>query len=48
MQTATGTRMMQGDGYTIVENAPLQGRNTFRVPSRAQRLIYLRKSAALG
>jgi UDP-N-acetylmuramate dehydrogenase len=48
MQTATGTRMMQGDGYTIVENAPLQGRNTFRVSARAQRLIDVRKSAALG
>src|SRR5450755_4374560 len=26
-------------GYTIVENAPLEGRNTFRVPARAELLI---------
>ena len=38
----------EGDGYTIVENASLQGRNTFRVPARANVLIDVRKSVALG
>jgi UDP-N-acetylmuramate dehydrogenase len=38
----------EGDGYTIVENASLQGRNTFRVPARAAMLIDARKPAALA
>lgn len=38
----------QGDGYTIVENASLQGRNTFRVPARAHLLVDVRKPDALG
>jgi UDP-N-acetylmuramate dehydrogenase len=38
----------EGDGYTIVENASLQGRNTFRVPARAALLVDVRKPAALG
>jgi UDP-N-acetylmuramate dehydrogenase len=38
----------EGDGYTIVENASLTGRNTFRVPARAAMLVDVRKSAALG
>ncbi|GAA0710203.1 UDP-N-acetylmuramate dehydrogenase [Dokdonella soli] len=38
----------EGDGYTLVENASLQGRNTFRVPARAAMLIDVRKPAALG
>lgn len=42
-----GAAIASGDGYTIVENAPLQGRNTFRVPARAKLLIYVRKAAAL-
>ena len=42
------TAIAEGDGYTIVENASLQGRNTFRVPARAQMLIDVHKSAALG
>jgi UDP-N-acetylmuramate dehydrogenase len=37
----------EGDGYTIVENASLQGRNTFRVPARANLLIDVRKAGAL-
>jgi UDP-N-acetylmuramate dehydrogenase len=42
------TAIAEGDGYTIVENASLQGRNTFRVPARAKLLIDVRKPAALG
>ena len=38
----------EGDGYTIVENASLQGRNTFRVPARARLLIDVHKAAALS
>ncbi|MET0226681.1 MAG: UDP-N-acetylmuramate dehydrogenase [Dokdonella sp.] len=38
----------EGDGYTIVERASLQGRNTFRVPARAELLIDVRKPAALA
>ncbi|MEO7755117.1 MAG: FAD-binding protein, partial [Dokdonella sp.] len=37
----------EGDGYTIIENASLQGRNTLRVPARANLLIDVRKPAAL-
>lgn len=43
-----GAAIAEGDGYTIVENASLQGRNTFRVPARAAMLIDVRKPAALG
>ncbi len=42
------TAIAQGDGYTIVEHASLQGRNTFHVPARAQLLIDVRKPAALA
>jgi len=35
-------------GYTIVENASLEGRNTFRVPARAEILIDVRKPEALA
>lgn len=38
----------EGDGYTIVENASLLGRNTFRVPARAAMLVDVRKPAALA
>ncbi|HEY0180300.1 MAG TPA: UDP-N-acetylmuramate dehydrogenase [Dokdonella sp.] len=38
----------EGDGYTIVENASLEGRNTFRVPARAALLVDVRKPAALA
>ena len=34
-------------GYTVVENAPLAGRNTFRVPARAELLIDVHDSAVL-
>ncbi|MEP7043899.1 MAG: UDP-N-acetylmuramate dehydrogenase [Dokdonella sp.] len=42
------TAIAEGDGYTIVERASLQGRNTFQVPARAQLLIDVRKPAALA
>ena len=42
------TGLVQGDGYTIVERASLAGRNTFRVPARAELLIDVRKPAALA
>jgi UDP-N-acetylmuramate dehydrogenase len=35
-------------GYTIVENASLAGRNTFRVPARAEILIDVRRTEALA
>jgi len=38
----------EGDGYTIVENASLLGRNTFHVPARAAMLVDVRKPAALA
>lgn len=38
----------EGVGYTIVENASLQGRNTFRVPARAELLIDVRRPEALA
>jgi len=38
----------EGNGYTIVENASLEGRNTFRVPARANLLIDVRRPSALG
>ncbi|HMM65663.1 MAG TPA: UDP-N-acetylmuramate dehydrogenase [Dokdonella sp.] len=38
----------EGIGYTIVENASLEGRNTFRVPARAHLLIDVRRPEALA
>jgi UDP-N-acetylmuramate dehydrogenase len=38
----------EGAGYTIVENAPLDARNTFRVPARAGILIDVRRRDALA
>ena len=38
----------EGVGYTIVENASLEGRNTFRVPARAKLLIDVRRREALA
>ncbi|HET9031455.1 MAG TPA: UDP-N-acetylmuramate dehydrogenase [Dokdonella sp.] len=38
----------EGVGYTIVENASLEGRNTFRVPARANLLVDVRKTDALA
>lgn len=37
----------EGVGYSLVENASLQGRNTFRVAARAHLLVDVRKAAAL-
>jgi UDP-N-acetylmuramate dehydrogenase len=37
-----------GDGYTLLEDAPLEGRNTFRVPARAALLVDVRRPAALA
>jgi UDP-N-acetylmuramate dehydrogenase len=34
-------------GYTVIENAPLAGRNTFRVPARADMLVDIHDTAAL-
>ena len=42
------TASATGDGYTIVEDAALQGRNTFRVPARAAMLVDVRKPAGLA
>ena len=43
-----GAAIAAGDGYTIVENASLQGRNTFHVAARTNLLIDVRKPAAFG
>ena len=43
-----GAAIAEGNGYTIVENASLHGRNTFRVAARARMLVDVRKPAALG
>lgn len=42
------TAIAEAGGYTIVENASLAGRNTFRVPARAALLIDVRNPAALS
>jgi UDP-N-acetylmuramate dehydrogenase len=41
------TAVASEPGYTIVENAPLLGRNTFHVPARAEMLIDITRSAVL-
>ncbi len=41
------TAIASEPGYTIVENAPLLGRNTFHVPARANLLIDVTQSAVL-
>src|ERR1700754_208246 len=38
----------EGNGYTIVENAALDTRNTFRVAARAKMLIDVRRKEALA
>jgi len=43
-----GAAIASGDGYTIVENASLKGRNTLHVAARANLLIDVRRPAALG
>jgi UDP-N-acetylmuramate dehydrogenase len=42
------TGVVTEPGYTIVENASLEGRNTFRVPARAEILIDVRRPEALA
>jgi UDP-N-acetylmuramate dehydrogenase len=39
---------LSGPGYTVVENASLEGRNTFRVPARAEILVDVNKPSALA
>jgi UDP-N-acetylmuramate dehydrogenase len=41
------TGIVSEPGYTLVENAPLEGRNTFRVPARAELLIDVSQPAVL-
>ena len=41
------TGVAREPGYTIIENAPLDGRNTFRVPARAELLIDVNQPATL-
>lgn len=43
-----GSAISEGVGYTIVENASLEGRNSFRVPARANLLVDVRKTDALA
>ncbi|HSE12682.1 MAG TPA: UDP-N-acetylenolpyruvoylglucosamine reductase, partial [Rudaea sp.] len=47
MSTRT-TGVASEAGYTIVENASLEGRNTFRVPARTELLIDVRNPEALA
>jgi len=42
------TPTLSGPGYTIVENASLEGRNTFRVPARADLLVDVTRREALA
>jgi len=42
------TSIVEGNGYTIVEDASLAGRNTFRVAAKAELLIDVRKASALA
>jgi UDP-N-acetylmuramate dehydrogenase len=48
LRMTTPTPTLTGPGYTIVEDASLEGRNTFRVPARAQMLIDIQRPAALA
>jgi len=57
LRVASGARMkhvssmtasLSGPGYTIVKNAALEGRNTFRVAARAEMLIDVNKPGALA
>ena len=41
------THIVTEPGYTIIENAPLAARNTFRVPARAELLIDVHDAAVL-
>jgi UDP-N-acetylmuramate dehydrogenase len=40
--------IVQGNGYTIVEDASLEGRNTFRIAAKTDLLIAVRRPAALA
>jgi UDP-N-acetylmuramate dehydrogenase len=42
------TPTLGGPGYTLVENASLEGRNTFRVPARTEMLIDVHRPGALA
>jgi len=42
------TPTLAGPGYTIVENASLEGRNTFRVPARTDLLVDVARREALA
>jgi UDP-N-acetylmuramate dehydrogenase len=42
------TPTLTGSGYTIVENASLEGRNTFRVPARTDLLVDVQRPEALA
>jgi UDP-N-acetylmuramate dehydrogenase len=42
------TGLASEPGYTILENASLEGRNTFRVPARAELLVDVRRPEALA
>ena len=42
------TAIAAGNGWTIVENASLEGRNTFRVKARTDLLVDIHDEAALG
>lgn len=44
---AVDAAISEGVGYTIVENASLEGRNTFRVAARANLLVEIRDTKAL-
>lgn len=45
---SVGAAIAEGAGYTVVENASLDGRNSFRVAARAHLLIDVRKPEALA
>jgi len=48
MKYPVDAAIAEGNGYTIVENASLEARNTFHVPARAKLLIDIRKREALS
>ncbi|MGH8174206.1 MAG: UDP-N-acetylmuramate dehydrogenase [Rhodanobacteraceae bacterium] len=47
MKYPVDAAIAEGNGYTIVENASLEARNTFHVPARASLLVDVRKREAL-
>jgi UDP-N-acetylmuramate dehydrogenase len=46
--TTRATGIASEPGYTIVENASLEGRNTFRVAARAEMLVDIHRTEALS